>query len=143
MSLKKYSRNSDGLYGPSPRGDFYVSKIDHRRTAKNKSQKTKWDIEEGEEYSVFLEANIPEPIWFCAENNALFSLVEDCKKVLGQNGERIAKFPNSINANEPWHGYPVLTEEKQNRPSSELLDIISDTGSLSLNVRLKIEKGLI
>jgi hypothetical protein len=143
MPLKKYSRNSDGLYGPSPKGDFYISKEDHRRTAKNKSHKTKWDIEEGEEYSVFLEANIPEPTWLCNENNALFSLIDDCKTILGKNGERIAKFPNVKNNNEPWHGYPVLTEEEQNRPSSELLDKISDTGLLSLNVRLKIEKGLI
>lgn len=143
MPLKKYRRNSDGLYGPSPRGDFYLSKEDHRRTAKRKKQKTKWIIEEGEEYSVFLEANIPEPIWLCKENDALFSFVEDCEIILGQNGERIAKFPKIVNKKEPWHGYPVLTEEKQNRPSSELLDQISDSGQLSLSVRLKIEKGFL
>ncbi|HEY3388779.1 MAG TPA: hypothetical protein VGK38_04350 [Prolixibacteraceae bacterium] len=143
MPIKKYKRNSDGTYGPTLRGEFYFSKADHRRTAKEKSSKNRWALEEGEEYSVFLEANNPEPYWYCNENNSLFSFVDDCNEILGQNGERIAKFPNDRNPNDPWHGYPVLTEEKQNRPSSELLDLIQNSGFISLKVRLKIERGVI
>lgn len=143
MSLKKYIRNPDGTYGPTNKGDFYKSKPDHRRTAKEKQGKTRWEIEEGEEYSVFLEANTPDPYWFCSENNSLFSFVDDCSEILGRNGERVAKFPNDRNPSDPWHGYPVLTEEKQNRPSSELLDLIQKSGFISLPVRLKIEKGIL
>lgn len=141
MPLKKHKRNSDGTYGPSSRGDFYLSKADHRRTAKTKKGKTKWEIEEGEEFSVFLETN--EPYWYCSENNCLFALMDNCTEVLGENGERIAKFPNDRNKQDPWHGYPVMTQEKQNRPSSDLLDIIEESGSLDIKVRIKIEKGLL
>ena len=143
MSLAKHTRNENGTYGPSIKGDYYISKPDHRRTAKKKQTKTRWTIEEGQEYSVFLEANSPKKEWLCEENNCLFSLIDDCNTILGKNGERIAKFPNDKNAEEPWHGYPVLTEESQNRPSSKLLDIIEKKVGLSLAVRLKIEKGLI
>ena len=141
MPLKKHKRNFDGTYGPTSQGDFYISKPDHRRTSKPKKGKTRWEIEEGEEFSVFSESN--EPYWYCNENECLFSLIENCYEVLGENGERIAKFPNDRNKNEPWHGYPVLTEEKQNRPSSDLLDILEEGGYIDPRVRIKIDKGLL
>lgn len=139
MPLKKHKRNPDETYGPTNRGDYYISKADHRRTAKTKKGKTRWDIEEGQEFSVFQETN--EPYWYCNENECLFSLIDNCSEVLGENGERIAKFPDDKNEDDPWHGYPVLTEQKQNRPSSELLDIIQEKGFVDIKVRMKIEKG--
>ncbi len=139
--MKKHKRNRDGTYGPTKRGDYYISKEDHRRTAKFKKDKTRWIIEEGQEFTVFSESN--EPYWYCAENDCLFSLMENCKTKLGENGERIAKFPDDKNVNDPWHGYPVFTIESHNRPSSNLLDLIEKEGKLPLNVRMKIEKGLL
>jgi hypothetical protein len=106
-----------------------------------KKGKTRWAINEGEEFCVFAESN--EPYWYCSENNCLFSLIDNCTKVLGENGERIAKFPNDRNENEPWHGYPVLTDKQENRPNSDLLDIIESSGFVDRKVRIKIEKGLI
>ena len=141
MPLRKHKRNPDGTYGPTSRGDFYLSKEDHRRTAKKKKEKTRWEIDEGEEFSVFAESN--EPYWYCKQNKCLFSLIDNCTEVLGENGERIAKFPNDRNKQEPWHGYPVLTEKQENRPSSDLLDIIEENGFVNRKVRIKIEKGLI
>lgn len=141
MPLVKHKRNPDGTYGPTSKNHYYISKPDHRRSASAKKGKTRWDIEEGEEYSVFSESN--EPYWYCNENGCLFSLIDNCSEVLGENGERIAKFPDDRNAQEPWHGYPVCTEEKQNRPSSELLDIIEGGGFVDRRVRIKIERGQI
>jgi hypothetical protein len=141
MPLFQSTRNSDGTYGPTKRGDYYISKPDHRRTARYKEGKTRWCIKEGEEFSVFSVAN--ENYFFCNEAQALFSIIDDCQEVLGQNGQRVAKFPDIQNANDPWHGYPVTTKEKQNRPSSELLDKLQDEDLISLPSRLKIEKGFI
>lgn len=143
MPLSKYVRNADGKYGPTSRGDYYYSKEDHRRTAKTKKGKTRWIIEEGEEFDVFRIANEAYDIWYCIENNCIFSLVDEAKVELGTDGERIAKFPNDRNENEPWHGYPVSTAESQNRPSTEVLDKLYEEKLISLPVRLRIEKGLL
>jgi len=142
MPLIKYSRNSDGTYGPTAvRKDFYVSKADHRKTARRKKDKTRWCINEGEEYSVFQPASDRYDLWFCKVNNCIFGLVDGGSVVLGENGERLAKFPNDRVKNEPWHGYPVFSEASQNRPSSELLDLVKDL--IPLHVRIKLEKGLL
>lgn len=143
MDLVSHKRNPDDTYGPTSRGDYYISKEDHRRTAKKKEEKTLWRIKEGQEFSVFKISNEPKNWWFCEENNCLFSLIKNCSFILGSTGERIAKFPNDRNAKEPWHGYPVLTERNENRPSSELLDVIQNQGAITYSVRIKIERGQI
>jgi hypothetical protein len=141
MPLTKYSRNDNGSYGPSTNGQYYISKPDHRRTAKFKKDKTRWCIEEGEEYSVFKPAVEEYNLWFCEENNCMFSLIDSGNITLGKNGEKLAKFPNDRNEGEPWHGYPVSTEESQNRPSSEQLDLLKSENKLPTHVIVKIEKG--
>jgi hypothetical protein len=142
MPLRKYSRNEDNTYGPNTLGEYYVSKADHRKTAKPKKGKTKWKILEGEEFSVFIGATESNQLGACKKNNCVFGIVDKASVILGINGERIAKFPNDRNDGEPWHGYPVLTEEAQNRPSSELLDAIPEE-ILPHSVRIKIERGQI
>lgn len=38
----------------------------------------------------------------------MYSLVDDCKVVLGKdNEERLAFFPTPMNDIDPWHGYPL------------------------------------
>lgn len=143
MSLDKYKRNSDGNYGPTERGDYYTSKEDHRRTAKKKKGKTRWAIEEGKEFGVFKFANEGYDNWFCETNNCIFSIIDNGSVVLGEGGEIVAKFPNDRNQNEPWHGYPVTTEESQNRPSTEVLDKLYEEKIISLSLFLRIEKGFI
>lgn len=151
MPLEKHKKNEDQTYGPAfveeekrnKKGEakkhYYTSKQDHRRTAKPKPEKTRWIIEEGQEFSVFSEAI--KYYWFCEENNCLFSLIDKGDEILGENDERIAKFPNDKNEDDPWHGYPVSPEKPQDRPSSKLLDIIEKNIDLPAKVRIKIEKG--
>ncbi|SEO21220.1 hypothetical protein SAMN05192574_106100 [Mucilaginibacter gossypiicola] len=139
MPLIKSARNLDGSYGPSSNGYYYISKQDHRRTAKYKKDKTRWCIEEGEEYSVFKPAVEDYNAWFSKENNCIFSIIDSATVTLGKSGEKLAKFPNDRNEGEPWHGYPVSTDESQNRPSSDQLELLKD--KLPLHVIVKIEKG--
>lgn len=149
MPLITYSRNSDGNYGPTTSNHYYTSKYDHRKNAKPKKDrsgriaKTKWKINEGQEFSVFKNASEEYTIWFSKSNDCLFSIIDDSATILGQGGERIAKFPNVSSASEPWHGYPVNTEEKQNRPSSSELDLLIEKKKISLSTRLRIERGLL
>ncbi|MGV3459157.1 MAG: hypothetical protein ACO1N9_01755 [Flavobacterium sp.] len=143
MPLNKYSRNPDGTYGPTSTGDFYISKGDHRRTAKWKKDKTRWVIQEGEEFSVFKFANEDLDHWYCDENNCIFSIIDGGSVILGRDDEIIAKFPNDRTEDEPWHGYPVTSEEKWNRPSTKVLDKLSSKKLISLPLRLRIEKGFI
>lgn len=142
MPLINYPRNSDGTYGPTTREHLYESKHDHRRTARKRKDKTRWKVKEGEEYCIFKIANEFLPNWFfCQENNCLFGLIDECDQVIGENGERLAKFPNDRNPNDSWHGYPVFSQESQNRPSSELLDYLEEMKVIPFHVRMKIEKG--
>lgn len=142
MPLLKFKRNADGTYGPTTvRKEFYMSKQDHRKTAKTKKGKTRWCIEEGQEFSVFKPINDNYELWFCTVNNCLFGMVDGGSVVLGENGERIAKFPNDRQNEEPWHGYPVFTDAPQNRPCTQLLTNIETI--IPLHVRVKIEKGLL
>lgn len=146
MALVKYTRNKDNTYGPTLTGDYYISKEDHRRTAKKKFKKgviikARWAIEEGQEFGVFKDANEKYAICFCIINNCLFGLVEGGDLVIGQEGERIAKFPGTNNNKDPWHGYPVDAIDSQNRPTSEMLDIWTEQKRISLATRLKIERS--
>lgn len=141
MPLFESKRNADGTYGPTNRGDYYISKPDHRRTARKNRNKTRWKIQENQEFSVFVIAN--ENYFYCSINKCLFSVVNDCKKILGKNGERVAKFPDTVNPADAWHGYPVKTQKKNDRPSSEVLDIIEKCDLISPASRIKIEKGWI
>ena len=125
--MTKYTRNDDGSYGPTAivregeAGKYYRPKQDHGRKAKKSKHKTRWSIEEGYEFHVFKTSM--EPFFFCEENDCLFSLVDDGKQKLGENGELVAKFPNVSNEDDEWHGYPVNCKENQNTPSDDLLDL--------------------
>jgi hypothetical protein len=133
-----YNRNIQGNYGPTTKGNFYSSKPDHRRTARQRVDKTRWSIEEGQEFHVFKLADEPLQRWFCQENECLFSLVNGCATILGQGGERLAKFPQP--ADNLWHGYPVHCIETENSPGDELLDLMVSAGVISGTTRRRIER---
>lgn len=146
MPVNKHTRNSNGNYGPTSTGHFYISKADHRRTAAIKRRKgvivkTRWSIDEGEEFDVFKIANEQFELWYCQTNKCLFSFVDMADFVLGQGGERVAKFPDERNLSAAWHGYPVYTDQPQNRPTSEMLDKLFENEKISMPNRLRIERG--
>lgn len=114
-----------------------MPKKDHLKTARKNKDKTRWIIKEGEEYSVFKISN--ERWYYCSENNALYSLVDDCSQVLGENGERIAFYGERSNPSDPWHGYPIFA--KKRIPSSKLLDKMVATKFISESTRIRIEKS--
>ncbi|MEO0897150.1 MAG: hypothetical protein AAFY71_12170 [Bacteroidota bacterium] len=150
--IPSYSRNEDQLYGPTEvnensetsKESYYFSKPDHRNTAKKKKEKTRWEIKEGQEFHIFKiaeESNteIPNSRWYCEKNKCLFSIHDNGKTILGKGSERLAKFPEPINTNDNWHGYPVKGKESQNLPSEKLLDVWKKEDVITETTKKRIE----
>ena len=107
----------NGVYGPNNVGDTYKPAPYHGVAAKRKKQKARWAYTSSCEYYVFNladehdnsidENGIQDKKWMNDDGRGLYSLVDDCKERLGQEGERLAFFPTPVNANDPWHGYPI------------------------------------
>jgi hypothetical protein len=129
-------RNGDGKYGPTEKKHYYISVGYHKRNAKKRKDKTRWIIPENGEYYTFKISD--ENLWFCKENNKLFSVINNGDEILGENGERIALFWPPANDDEPWHGFPIFSENFL--PSSELLDKWQEKKIIPYHFRLKIEK---
>lgn len=132
-------RNNDGTYGPTTRQHYYKPIHYHARTARQRSEKNRWCLREGEQYEVFRIAD--DPWWECILNRCLFSIVNSGKTPVGMGGERLAKFPLPRNSSDPYHGFPILTDE--DKPGPALLDLWESTGIIPYHVRMKIEHGKI
>ena len=51
---------------------------------------------------------------------------------LGLRGERLAKFPHPQNATDPWHGYPVSPQDRQDdTPPDEIINLWIDRGVIT------------
>jgi len=142
-------RNEDGTYGPVCRSDgseaYYRPQPYHNKNSAKRKDKELWCIKENEQFKVFYLAaeDKQTPIWFCNENKSLFSIIEDGKKVLGLNGERLGKFKLPSNETDPWHGYPIEAKTKWNTPSDSLLDIWENNDVISEITRRRIERSKI
>jgi hypothetical protein len=133
----KVASNSDKTFGPTLTGHYYIAVYYHNKTARRRKNKGKWNIQQNEQFEVFRISD--EGKWFCKVNNGLFSLLDGGKEVLGNAEERLAYFVKPNNNGDPWHGYPVFSEEFE--ISEDLLDFWVDKGIISPQVRIKIGKG--
>lgn len=140
--LTSSTKNTSGTYGPTKKGKYYLPKPDHNRNSTNR-HKSKWAINDNQQFGVFIIAETPEDELFCVENDCYFAAVDNCKEVLGTADERVAKFPSPQNLSDPWHGYPVRCLETQNIPSDELLDKMVEKNVISDITRRRIERKVI
>jgi hypothetical protein len=131
--------NADGLFGPTDNKKYYKPVFYHNKTAKRNSHKSNWDITQSEQYGVFKLA--AEGEWNCTEQKGAFSIVDNGDYLLGTDDEVLGFFPNPSNPQDPWHGFPVMSESK--RPSSELLDKWMDKKVINYATRIRIERGVL
>lgn len=107
-----------GIFGPNKVGDTYKPKKEHWHNAKRKDGKTRWLHDKKTEYYVFNLAdehdehfldryNCSDVKWMNDDDSGLYSIVNQGRDKLGENGERLAFFPTPSNPTDPWHGYPV------------------------------------
>ena len=101
----------DGKFGPTPNGHFYQPMPYHNPNAQKRYDKSRWILNQGEQYEVFEVADTPTPIrknWMNDDETGLYGMLADCSVVLGKDEEeRLAFFPKPQNDSDPWHGYPT------------------------------------
>lgn len=116
---KKHAMVDGKKYGLSPGNRYYQPAGYHNpvkggqkkgRKAKESGHedKTHWKLNKSQQYDVFLEGESNDFI----DDNGIFSLLDDCNEVLGQDGERLAIFETPKNAIDAWHGYPFFSYEE-------------------------------
>ena len=118
MAFYKNETMKDGVFGPNRNNHTYKPAPYHGMKAKKNKNKTRWKHPAPAEYHVFNLADehdgeigkdgIIDKRWINDDGKGLYSLVDDCRVILGKdNEERFAYFKNPTNANDPWHGYPI------------------------------------
>lgn len=109
---------ANGVFGPNKIGHTYRPAEYHGVKARKKKGKTRWAHPAPAEYHVFnladehkdepQEDGLIDRRWVNDDGDGLYSLVDDCRVILGKdNEERFAFFPTPMNDNDSWHGYPL------------------------------------
>ena len=102
---------TNGKFGPTPNGHFYMPMAYHNPSAIKRRDKTRWVLSQDQQYEVFEIADTPideVPCWMNDDKSGLFGMLDGCEVVLGKdNEERLAFFPTPSNDSDPWHGYPT------------------------------------
>lgn len=102
---------TNGKFGPSPNGHYYMPAQYHNPNAPKRSDKTRWALSKDQQYEVFEIADTPigdRQCWMNDDQSGLYGMLDGCEYVLGKDhGERLAFFPQTMNVNDPWHGYPI------------------------------------
>lgn len=137
MAKVSSNKQVSGLFGPTLKKHYYSPVAYHNKSAIAKSTKNKWCVKKDKQYEIFKLAD--ESNWICQERQALFSILDDGKLIMGTDDEVLGFFRIPQNASDPWHGFPVKSDDKA--PSSNLLDIWVNKRVISNITRLRIERG--
>ena len=122
MAFYKNEKMASGMFGPNNSGHMYKPAPYHGVNARRRKDKTRWAHPVSAEYHVFNLADehddtvgkdgIQDKRWVNDDGEGLYSLVDDCKEILGRdNEERFAYFKNPSNVTDAWHGYPIDSSE--------------------------------
>lgn len=126
--FKKHKMVDGRRYGPTSNGWYYQPADYHGKTNKTQSKKgkksknrehedkTHWILTQSQQYDVFLEGVEGK---FMDKKN-MFSVIDNCNVVMGEDNERIALFPVPPTGTVDWHGYPVSSEEE--KLTNEIMD---------------------
>lgn len=124
-------------YGPTEKGWYYqpadyhgkLGKTQSRKGKKSKEQehedKTHWILNKSQQYDVFLEGVKGE---FMDKKN-MFSVLDNCNVVMGEDNERIALFPVPPAGTVDWHGYPVSSKEE--KLTNEIMDMFYNAKTIN------------
>lgn len=138
--FKKHKMIDGKRYGPTGNGWYYQPADYHGKVSKTQSKKgkkakekehddkTHWVLNKSQQYDVFLEGIGGK---FMDSKN-MFSVLDNCNVVMGEDGERIALFPVPPKGTVDWHGYPVLSEEK--KLTDEIMDKFWKAKAITIDV---------
>lgn len=122
-------------FGPTTSGKMYLCANWHRG-AGDPTHKTIWVISEHEEYAVFCCAD--DGKWKDDPGN-YWGIKNG--EILGENDERVAKFPVPQNQHDPWHGYPVKTGE--DKPPIPLINLWRENTLITKAMSKRMKKGTV
>lgn len=126
-------------FGPSPKKEWYYQPADYHnpvKVLKKKGHKAKetehadkshWALNKSNQYDVFLEGELNDFI----DSNGIFSLLDNCNEILGQDGERLAIFETPSNCIDPWHGYPFFSKD-EDKLTDDMIDKFKEKGKVSV-----------
>lgn len=120
-------------FGPTSSGKMYLCARWHRG-AGSPAHKTSWIIPEAEEYAVFCCAD--DQVWRDKPGN-YWGIKNG--EALGENDERVAKFPVPQNSHDPWHGYPVSTGK--DKPPIKLINLWRDQSRITRALAKRMKQG--
>ena len=92
-------------FGPNNTGKLYVSLHRHRGSGST-AYKNRWapQVPPAMEYDIFCAADYG---GWVDVNGHYWGVDNGGVTILGDQGERLCKFPRNDNPRVPWHGYPV------------------------------------
>ena len=98
------------LFGPNGSGKSYISLFYHRPTGA-REHKNAWhpSVLPPAEYGLF---DLADRMQWDDEDGHYWAVADGGTTVLGQRGERLARFPFNRNDHDPWHGFPVSPLER-------------------------------
>lgn len=115
------TQTKDGLvFGPNSKGNRYIAMYYHRQT--RNPNKSLWDpsFTVVEEYELFNLSDVNN--WSCQAGNK-WGILDDGRRKLGSDGQRISFCPSNGNPQDPWHGYPVSTVSMDYAVPEEVLQL--------------------
>jgi hypothetical protein len=91
------------------------------------------------EYAIFALAD--DGNWQCSSGHywGIHIHTDDRPMELGKDGERLCKFPRTANGSDPWHGYPVFSNE--DAPPDEFVEQWRISGVINRIIAKRIQKG--
>ena len=124
-------------YGPTASGKMYLSVFKHRGGG-SRQHKHRWSISPDAEYGVFYDSD--DNCWHDTQLNYWGVLSQG--QVLGEQGERICKFPCTSNQQDPWHGYPASPRDNglPDTPPDSLIELWITRGIIPKEFGRKIQK---
>ena len=144
--FKKHKMIDGKKYGPTGNGWYYqpadyhgkVSKTLNKKGKKAKEKehddKTHWVLNKSQQYDVFLEGQKGK---FMDSMN-MFSVLDNCNVVMGEDNERIAIFPVPPSGTKDWHGYPVLSKEE--KLTSEIMDKFFEDNAINFTIYSRMQR---
>ena len=136
MVFKKVKKNTDGTFGPTPNGQYYLPVKYHNRTAKQNIHKSKWKLKENEQYNSFELSDIEN--WKCNVKKGYFTILDKGKIKLGTNDEVLGFFPETINIKDAYHGFPVFSSDYEISP--DLLALWKEKEVIDDRIYIKLLK---
>ena len=129
------------LYPATNANSAYLSRNDHRSFASGNRNKWATTCNPPCEYGVFCQAETE--VWRDGRPQ-LWGLLPGLR-VIGSDGERMAKFPDPPNPHDAWHGYPVSAQdprrEFEHRPEFDLIDRWEAAGLIDGTQAARIRRG--